>query len=191
MSADATRWPRLRLETHPLLDWVETEYTKERLLEMAEAINKNPNPIRAFTASGKVHGVWDPAIEKVLRALVDNDVALKALNHRRPKPPARVVGLNRAAHFHVWVALNPGRQVKAAWAAVADAWGVTASQVKDDVAKYGVKDSGEYRTNDAVRIVKQIIHNASRMTGHSRAQVLSDFEVDLRDRGATMERRKK
>ncbi len=135
MSADVARWPSLKLETHPVLDWVEITYSKSWLLEISEAVSKNPHPIQTRTATG-IPGVWDPAIEMVLRALANNRAALKALNHRRPTPPSRVVALNRAVHFHVQVALDPECKRTAVRADVADAWGVKDAQVKDDVARF-------------------------------------------------------
>jgi hypothetical protein len=185
MSGDVSRWPRLNLETHPFLDWVETEYTVEFLQQMAEAINKSAHPIQVRTAKG-TPGVWDPAtIAKLLRALAGKPVALKKLNHRRPTAPARVIALNRAVHFHVRRAMDPNSLIKSTWIDVATAWGLRAAeQVKDDVTKYRVKHAGEYRADDAARIFKDIVSKVCKTTGRTRARVLEDFDADMCARAA-------
>lgn len=186
MSADLARWPRLKLETHPVLDWVEIEYRAAMLEEMADAVGKNPNPIQT-RAPGGLLGVWDPAIEKVLRALAGSKAAISALNHRRPTPPARVVGFNRAVHVRVLAELLPQRKAAAVWADVAEAWGCSAGHVKDDVGEF----------DDAERLVQAIVVstcNARTRAGEprsTRGDVLEDFDNDMRGRGVTDRRRKK
>lgn len=178
MTPDLARWPHLKLPTHPVLDWVETEYTTARLTEIADAVSANPHPIQTRTAQG-LRGVWDPAIENVLRTLAANDAALKALNHRRATPPERVVGLNRAVHVLVLAELHPKRKATAIWAEVAAAWGKRPATVKGDVGKYKVKNPREYRPDDAQRLMLTIVHNSCRASGRPREQVLKDFDADL------------
>lgn len=182
MSTDA-RWPRLMLGVHPVLDWVEDSYSKELLLEMAEAVRKNPHPIQTRSAAGAL-GVWDSPIESLLRSLAASPAALKALNHRRPTPPARVVALNRAVHFHVVFELLPDGRGRAtdAWHKVATAWNVSDGHVKDDVAQFRVDDPRTYRADDAKRLAEQIIALAGANTGKSRIEVLGDFSQDMWDR---------
>lgn len=188
MSADVARWPRLKLPAHRVLDWCETKYTKETLLEMADAVGDSYIPVK-----GRRDAVWSTAVEKVLRALAASPAALKELNHRRPTPPARVVGLNRAVHFHVLTEVYPERKRTAIYADVGDAWGVSPGHVKADVREYAVPDPGPkdavrsvpYRHDDAKRLMLTIVHNVCVATGRERVDVLKDFDADMRDRGAT------
>ena len=114
------------------MDWVETEYSAELVQELADAISRNPHPIETRTATG-APAVWSTTIESLLRKVAVSPAVLTALIHRRPTPPGRVVGFNRAVHFHVQMELN-GRRVKDARDAVAKAWRVSDGQIKDDVA---------------------------------------------------------
>jgi hypothetical protein len=193
VSADIERWPNLKLATHPVLDWHETEYRQQELLEMADALSKNPHAIKA--AGG---GVWDTAIETVLRALAGNPKALKELNRHKPTLTGPVLSLNRATHFHVQMALDPEQQVKAAWGTVATVWGVSDGQVKDDVSDYGVVDPGPenavrsvpYRRDDAKRLMLEILINRCNASRRSREDVLKDFDADMRHRAAERKRKK-
>jgi hypothetical protein len=191
MNADLARWPHLKIPTHPVLDWHETEYTATSLLEMAAAVSDTTIPVK-----GRRDAVWSTAIESVLRSLADNVAALKALNHHRPTPPARVVGLNRAVHVHVLAELHPDQQAKRIWGEVAKAWGCSDRHVKDDVSKHSVQDPGPkdavrtvpYRPDDAERLVQTIVVNvcnARTRAGKprsSREDVLEDFDKDMRYR---------
>jgi hypothetical protein len=180
---DAARWPRLKLEPHPLLDWCPIFYGKARLLEIADALGAISTP--AIPVKGRRDAVWNMAIENVLHALAANKAALKALNRRKPTLPARVLGLNRAVHFHVQAELHPEHKRTAIYADVGDAWGVSAGQVKDDVREYAVRDGREYRPDDAKRLMLTIVHNTCNASGRPLVDVLRDFDADLRDRGAT------
>jgi hypothetical protein len=176
MKADPSRWPRLKLDTHPVLDWVEPFYDRAWLLTVAEAVRKNPHPIQTKLATGG-WGVWDNGIERLLRTLADNEAALRALNHRRPTPPARVVGLNRAVHFHVVLELLPESRsrVKQAWGKVAAVWGVSDRHIKDDVASFRVGD-GDPSLRDADGVynarffVDQIVGLARHKIGMERGE---------------------
>jgi hypothetical protein len=186
VSTDAARWPRLKFSAHPVLDWFETEYTEARLLEIADAVRKHPHTIEARTAEGHL-SFWNLAIEQALRALADSDAALKALNHRRKKPPARVIGLNRAVHVRVLAALLPGSKAAEMWQEVATIWHVSASTVKDDVGEYRV-EGNNYRPDDAELLVRGIVGATctARLrageTRSSRDDVLEDFDKDMRER---------
>jgi hypothetical protein len=184
MNDEDARWPRLKLGAHSDLDWHEVQYTAESLENMADAMRDNPHPIQTRTADG-LPGVWDLAIEKVLRALAANSAALKAMNHRRPTPPARIVGLNRAVHFRVRHELHPEYKTISVWLEVGKLWDVSSGQVKDDVSEYKA-DGNIYRSDDAVRIVQQITNDVSNMTGRMRLDVLKDFDADMNDRAAQL-----
>lgn len=170
--------------SHPALDWHETQFTSETIERMADAIRDNRHPIQTQTAEG-LPGVWDLAIETLLRALAANSAALKALNHRRPTPPTRIVGLNRAVHFHVKHALHPEYKTTSVWLEVGKLWGVSSGQVKDDISEYK-SDGNHYRSDDATRIVQQVINDVSNRTGQGRAEVLREFDADMHDRAAQL-----
>jgi hypothetical protein len=193
MSSANTRWPRLGIKIHDSLDWQEISYTTASVIEMADAIQNNPHPIQTKTKTG-APAVWDPAIESLLRSLAKKPNALKAINHHRPKVPARVVALNRAVHFHVVRELTPkGRgQTKAAQARVSAAWGgVSEGQIKDDVAEYSVSSPTEYRSDDAKRIAEQLIAIYRQAKSASRRNALLAIDSDMKHRGATEKERKK
>jgi hypothetical protein len=183
MSADAARWPRLKLPTHPVLDWIETVYAKAQLLTMADAVGSNAHAIRA--ASGEV---WDTAVETVLRALATSPTALKALNHRRPTLPARVLGVNRATHFHVLTELHPGKK-SANKRDVAKVWRVTDKHVEADVREYQMRGT-TYRPDDAKRLMLTIVNNTCKASGRARAAVLKDFDADMRHRAVASRKKK-
>jgi len=195
VSATDARWTCLKLGVHPVLDWCETAYTAARLTEMADAVGKNPHPIQTRTPEG-LPGVWDPAIEQVLRALAASPAALKTLNRRGTTPPYRVKGLNRAVHFHVQVALYPRRKRAAILADVGGAWGVTAGHIKDDVTRFLV-DGGDPRVRCAEGVlnapffVEQIIAQACHRGRRTRGQALKNFDADMCARGGTEVQRKK
>ena len=184
MNGEDARWPRLKLGAHGDLDWHEVQCTAESLEKMADAMRDNPHPIQTRTAEG-LPGVWDLAIERVLRALAENSAALKALNHHRPTPPARVVGLNRAVHFHVRHALHPEHKTTSVWLEVGKLWAVSSGQVKDDIGEYKA-DGNHYRSDDAVRIVQQITNDVANTTGRTHLEVLKDFDADMNDRAAQL-----
>lgn len=168
----SVRWPRLQLEYHPVLDRVVVQYTPAFLLDMADAISKNPHPIQTKTATG-APGVWDPAIEALLRSLADKPAALKVLNHRR----FDVVPLNRAVHFHIGVALHPLRKKLAIRKDIATVWGgISEGQVKDDVTSFP----------DAARLTEQLIAVALHKVGCTREDALSLIDADMRDRAAQL-----
>jgi hypothetical protein len=185
MSADLDRWPHLKLATQDALDWHEAAYTAERLIEMADAMSRNPRAIPALEG-----GVWDTAVESVLRALAANDKALEKLNRHKPTIPATVVGLNRAVHVRVLYELLPDWKAAQVWEEVRTVWGVSAGQVKDDVGEYRVQDGARsnYRPDDAERLVQAIVVNtcnARTRAGDprsSRDDVLEDFDKDMRHR---------
>jgi hypothetical protein len=178
----------LKFSVHPALDWCETEYTAARLLEIAAAVRMHPHPIEARTAEG-LTSFWNLAIEQVLRALAGSPAALKALNHRQRTPPARIVGLNRAVHFHVQAEMHHDWKKAAIHADVAEAWGVASAQIKADVRKYALANDAKALAvdglYDAKRLMLMIVHNACNTSRRPRAKVLRDFDADLRDRGAT------
>jgi hypothetical protein len=192
---DFTHWPRLKISLHPVLDWLETEYTKAQLLEIADAVHQT-HAIEGRTPQGS-EGIWNAAIEKVLRKLAGTPKALAHMNRRRTTPPNRVKGLNRAVHFHVRMALHPNQRKKALYY-VAQKWCVSETQVKDDVAKYFVDDGdpcvpGGWSIGkaNAPFYVNQIVNSVCHRSGKTRAEVLADFDADMCDRGATEVERKK
>jgi hypothetical protein len=185
----------MKFSVHPVLDWCETEYTEARLIEMVDAIRKHPHSIEARPADGPL-SFWNLAIEQVLRALADAPAALKALNHRQKRPPARVVGLNRAVHFHLRAELHPGKKT-ALYAEVGEIWGVSLGQVKDDVREHAlVKDAKALmveRRYDAKRLMLMTVHNVCnarlRAGEHrsSRDDVLEDFDNDMLGRAQQLQ----
>jgi hypothetical protein len=182
--SDLARWPNLKLPTHPALDWVEPLYSSERLLEMANAISKNPHPIQTRTPEG-MPGVWDTAIESVLRALASNAAALKEMNHRRPLPPRRVVGLNRAVHYIVCLELRKGA-AKRALADVATVWDAKEATVREDCTDFHVKKRSPFAPTDAHFIAEQIIAGCSINRHVLRATVLKAFDADMKHRAAQL-----
>jgi hypothetical protein len=188
VSTDAARWPRLKFSVHPVLDWCETQYTEARLLELADAVQKT-HAIEGRTAEG----LWNFAIEQVLRKLAETPAAVKEMNRRGTTPPNRVKGLNRAVHFHVRMELHPNRR-KLALDEVAEAWCVSAAQVKDDVATFFVDGADPYLHMPgklhAPFYVNQIVKAVCNHSGKTREEVLTDFDADMCDRGATEVRRK-
>ena len=178
---DLSRWPNLRLATHQVLDWVETTYDPATLLAMAEAISKSPHPIQTRTAAG-LPGVWDSAIEQLIRTLVDSPAALKALNKPRLLPPRQVVGLNRAVHYQVRLEMRGEGEIKRAMSDVAKVWSATEATIKEDRTIFSVKTPAEYRHDDAKRIAAQIINDTSVTRGITRAEVLEAFDADMKHR---------
>lgn len=207
MSTDAARWPRLGLSLHPVLDWCETQYTAAQLVEIANAVRANPHPIEGRSAQGSP-GLWNFAIEQVLRKLAETPAVLKELNRRGTTPPWHVKGLNRAVHYHVRMALAPEGLIKTAMCEVAKAWGCESyARVKDDVAAFRVDDADPHASQyvldgvtrayqdargvpNAPFFVDQIVKAVCRRSGRTRAQVLADFDADMHDRGATEVKRK-
>jgi hypothetical protein len=199
--SDLSRWPNLKLATHPVLDWVETTYDQATLLKMAEAISKNPHPIQTRTATGAA-GVWDTAIESLLRALADAPAALEKLNRTRPTPPRRVVGLNRAVHYFVQLEiLGPdglGYERKDdALKNVSDAWGKSVATIKEDrtthtaktnPSQYWCDDTGDIqRPEDAKRVTEQILVAAMVAYGMTRTEALKGFDSDMRHRAKSLQ----
>lgn len=178
---DLSRWPNLQLATHPVLDWVETTYEPATLLLMAEAISKNPHPIQTRAAAGQP-GAWDSAIEQLISTLADSPAALKALNQRRPLPPRKVVGLNRAVHFLVRLEMRGSGETKRALSDVAKVWDSTEATIKEDRTTFSVKTPTEYRHDDAKRIAAQIINDTSVTRGMTRTEVLEAFDADMKRR---------
>ena len=172
--SDILGWPKLKIRPHPALDWRVTEFRAEHLIELADAVSKNPRPIQAKTATG-APALWDPAIEAVLRALADNKKAIAALN----KPPAKVDALNRAVHYHVLRELHPKEKVLVLQKKVSAIWDVTDGQVKDDCATYGAQKTKWFKPLDAPRIAKEIINVVCVAHKRTRAEVLKDFDADM------------
>jgi hypothetical protein len=183
VNVDTDRWPNLKLPSHPVLDWHETRYADAQLLAMADAVSKSQHAIPA--AGG---GVWDTAIEAVLRTLADNPRALDELNRRKPTLPARVLGVNRAVHFHVLTELRSGKKL-ANKRDVGEIWRVSDKQVEADVRQHQMRGT-RYRPDDAKRLMLTIVTNVCKASGLSREDVLKAFDADMRHR-ATESRRKK
>jgi hypothetical protein len=186
---DLSRWPNLQLATHPVLDWVETTYDPATLLEMADAIRKDPHPIQTRTAAG-MPAVWNPPIEALLRALADTPAALEKLNRTRPTPPRRVEGLNRAVHYLVRLELRNDR-VKDALADVAKVWGASEATIKEDRTNHSVKNPREYKRDDANRLAAQIINDTAVRQSKTRAEVLKAFDADMKHRAKQLRGAKK
>jgi hypothetical protein len=187
---DLSRWPNLKLPTHSALDWHETLYSRPRLLELAKTVSENPHPIQTRTPEG-LPGVEDLAIESVLRALANSPAALKALNRRRPTPPRRVVGLNRAVHYIVRLEIRGKNEVKRALADVARAWGAKVSTIEEDRTDHHVEKRDPFAPTDAHFIAEQIIAGCSINRRLTRAAVLKAFDADMRNRAKQLRAVKK
>jgi hypothetical protein len=194
--SDLSRWPNLKLDTHPVLDWVERTYDQATLLEMAEAVREHKHPINAKTPTG-MPGVWNTAIESLLRALAEKPAALEKLNRHRPTPPRRVEGLNRAVHYFVQLEiLGPdglGYDRKDdALKNVSDAWVKSVATIKEDRTTHTAKtspnqywcdDTGDIqRPEDAKRVTEEILIAAVVAHGMTRTEALKAFDSDMRHR---------
>jgi hypothetical protein len=171
---DTSRWPNLQGRAHPTLDWHVTEYTAARLIEMADAVSKNPHPIQTRTATGEP-GVWDPAIETVLRAVAADHKALAALNHKVKLIPADIVGRNRAVHCRV-LALVKRTKAEERDAYVAKIWGTSPGQIRKDLGNH----------DDAGHVVEQLINAVCVVRRRERADVLKDLNADMHYRAGIM-----
>jgi hypothetical protein len=82
MTPDLSRWPHLKIPTHPVLDWVETMYTTERLTEIADAVGARGAP--AIPVKGRRDAVWNNATENVLRTMVRTNTRHGPRRNRAP-----------------------------------------------------------------------------------------------------------
>jgi len=180
--------PRLYFIRRDELNPVRPNYTKQSIEHIAQELGQlieSDLPVELIRPLGRKGSFVGTLAATVLRALANNPEALAALNHSQETESAEILGLNRAVHYLTRVAINGSKAKKVAKYDVAEAWGRTDGQIKDDHTKHG---------KAAQRSLEAIIEYAMSETvfGYStREAVLTALDSDMHHRAKLMRGRRK